>query len=71
MRMLNVTALLKRPGKDEQKILDEVFQSAADAAALIVAGKLNEAQMKYNKKHEKNISVSVDGHRTDAEHGAN
>ncbi len=53
--------VLKRPSKAEQKILDETFAHAADAAALIVAGKLGEAQMKYNKKHEKNNSVSIDG----------
>ena len=63
--------VLKRPSKEEQKVLDEVFQNAADAAALIAAGKLNEAQMKYNKKHEKNVSVSVDGHHADTEPGAN
>ena len=58
--------VLKRPSKDEQKTLNEVFEHAADAAELIVAGRLDEAQMKYNKKHEKNRSVFVDGHK-DAE----
>ena len=55
--------VLKRPSKEEQKTLDEVFEHAADAAALIVSGNIAEAQMKYNKKHEKNKSVSIDGHR--------
>ncbi len=55
--------VLKRPSKEEQKTLEEVFEHAADAAALIVAGNLGEAQMKYNKKHEKNRSVSIDGHK--------
>jgi PTH1 family peptidyl-tRNA hydrolase len=61
--------VLKRPSKDEQKQLDEVFQNAADAAALIVAGNIGEAQTKYNKKHEKNRSVSIDGHKDSMEHG--
>ena len=58
--------VLKRPSKAEQAELSEVFAHAADAAALIVQGKLGEAQMKYNKKHEKNVSVSIDGHRPEA-----
>ena len=55
--------MLKRPSKAEQKTLDEVFENAADAAILIVQGSIGEAQSKYNKKHEKNRSVSVDGHK--------
>ncbi|MBQ1820515.1 MAG: aminoacyl-tRNA hydrolase [Clostridia bacterium] len=58
--------VLKRPSKEEQKTLDEVFEHAADAAALIVSGSIAEAQMKYNKKHEKNQSVSIDGHQKEA-----
>ena len=54
--------VLKRPSKEEQKTLDEVYRHAADAAKLIVAGNIGEAQTKYNKKHEKNKSVSIDGH---------
>ena len=46
--------------------LDEVFENAADAAALIVSGNIGEAQSKYNKKHEKNRSVSIDGHKDEA-----
>ena len=53
--------VLKRPSKDEQATLSEVFRNAADAAELIVSGEINEAQMKYNKKHEKNLSFSIDG----------
>ena len=52
--------VLKRPSRDEQKILNEVFDNAADAAELIVSGKLSEAQGKYNKKHEAGNSSSVD-----------
>ena len=55
--------VLKRPSKAEQKTLDETFENAADAAILIVQGKIGEAQTKYNKKHEKNRSVSVDGQK--------
>ncbi len=58
--------VLKRPSKAEQTELNEVFEHAADAASLIVQGKLNEAQMKYNKKHEKNVSVSIDGKQPEA-----
>jgi PTH1 family peptidyl-tRNA hydrolase len=54
--------VLKRPSKAEQQMLEEVFEHAADAAELIVSGNISEAQMKFNKKHEKNVSVSVDGH---------
>ena len=57
--------MLKRPSKEEQTQLNEVFQNAADAAALIVAGAIGEAQTKYNKKHEKNRSVSIDGHKNE------
>ena len=55
--------VLKRPSKEEQNVLDEVYLNAANAAALIVSGNIGEAQMKYNKKHEQNRSVSIDGHR--------
>ena len=52
--------VLKKPSKDEQKVLEEVFDKAADAAELIAAGHITDAQTKYNKKHEANVSVSVD-----------
>lgn len=55
--------VLKRPSKAEQKTLDEVFENVADAAILIVQGKIGEAQTQFNKKHEKNRSVSVDGQK--------
>ena len=44
--------VLKRPSKDEQTLLDEVFDHAAEAVELIAAGKISDAQGKYNKKHE-------------------
>ncbi len=52
--------VLKKPSKEDQKVLNEVFEKAADAAELIAAGRLNDAQGKYNKKHEANVSVSID-----------
>ena len=44
--------VLKRPGKDERKMLEDAFDRAADAAELIVSGRLLDAQAKYNRKHE-------------------
>ena len=58
--------VLKRPSKAEQQALNEGFEHAAAAAELIVAGRIGDAQMQYNKKHEKNRSVSIDG-RSDKE----
>lgn len=52
--------VLKKPSKEDQKVLDEVFDRAADAAELIAAGRITDAQTKYNKKHEANVSVSID-----------
>ncbi len=52
--------VLKRPSKDEQKTLADVFDKAADAAELIAAGRIADAQSKYNKKHEGSESVSID-----------
>lgn len=42
--------VLKKPSKEEQKVLEESFESAAEAAVLIVEGRLEEAQARYNKK---------------------
>lgn len=52
--------VLKKPSKDDSKLLEQAYSDAADAVALIVAGKLSEAQAKYNKKHEPTRSVSID-----------
>ena len=52
--------VLKKPSKEDQKVLDEVFDRAADAAELIAAGRITDAQGKYNKKHEANVSASID-----------
>lgn len=52
--------VLKKPSKEDQKALDAVFDKAADAAELIAAGRITDAQGKYNKKHEANVSVSID-----------
>lgn len=43
--------VLGKPGKAEQALLEEAFESAADAAVLLLDGRLADAQAKYNKKH--------------------
>lgn len=55
--------VLKKPSKEEQRVLEEVFQKCVRAAELIVSGRLSDAQTEFNKKHEAGISVSVDGNR--------
>ncbi len=44
--------VLKRPGKEEQKVLEISYDHVREAAELIVQGRLDQAQMKFNKKHE-------------------
>lgn len=44
--------VLKRPNKEDRKTLEDAFDRAADAAELIVSGRLADAQAKYNRKHE-------------------
>lgn len=44
--------VLGKPDAEQQEILDEAFAQAADAAILILDGKLDRAQALYNKKHE-------------------
>lgn len=44
--------VLGKPGKEEQEQLSLVFDAAADAACLIMDGRMNDAQAKYNKRHE-------------------
>lgn len=44
--------VLKRPGKEEQKVLEISYAHVREAAELIVQGRLDQAQMKFNKKHE-------------------
>ena len=46
--------MLKRPGQEEQVVLAEAYEKAADAAALIVKGDVEGAQSRFNKRHEKN-----------------
>ena len=43
--------VLGRPAKAEQATLDSAFCEAADAAKLIIEGKLPQAQAQFNKKH--------------------
>ena len=45
--------VLKRPGKAEQALLQEAYENATEAVGLIVSGKIEEAQGKFNKRHEK------------------
>ncbi len=45
-----VAHVLGKPDEQDQKLLDEAYQAAADAALLLIDGKLSEAQAKYNKK---------------------
>ena len=45
--------VLKKPSKAEQDILEQSFMDAAQAAALLLDGKMEQAQAQYNKKHEK------------------
>ena len=44
--------VLGRPGAQEQELLAAAFDSAAEAALLIVDGKISDAQGKFNKKHQ-------------------
>lgn len=43
--------VLGRPGKGEQAVLKETFESAADACISIIEGNISGAQAKYNKRH--------------------
>jgi len=44
--------VLSKPGKAELEKLEEVYGNAGEAALLIVEGRINDAQAKFNKKHE-------------------
>lgn len=44
--------VLSKPDGEQQEALNEAFRQAADAAVLILDGKLDRAQALYNKKHE-------------------
>ena len=43
--------VLGKPGKEDQAALLEAFCDAASAVSLILEGKLQEAQAKFNKRH--------------------
>lgn len=43
--------VLGKPGKQEQEALESAFCDAAEAAKLILDGRLMEAQAKFNKRH--------------------
>ena len=51
--------VLGRPGQEEQALLSAVFDQAADAVCLLLDGCMNQAQAKYNKRHEGNKPVSL------------
>lgn len=44
--------VLKKPSKAEQAQLSDAFDAAADAVKMILAGRIADAQAKYNKKHQ-------------------
>ncbi len=44
--------VLGKPGKEQQERLEDAFASAAEAAVLIIDGRISDAQALYNKKHE-------------------
>ncbi len=43
--------VLGKPVATEQEVLDEAFCNAADAALMMLDGRLSDAQTKYNKRH--------------------
>ncbi len=45
--------VLGKPPKEDQELLEEAYEKAAEAALLIVEGKLQEAQAKFNKRPKK------------------
>ena len=45
--------VLGKPPKEDQELLEEAYVQAAEAALLIVDGKLQEAQAMFNKKKKK------------------
>ena len=45
--------VLGKPPKEDQELLEEAYEKAAEAALLIVEGKLQEAQAKFNKRLKK------------------
>lgn len=53
-QLLLADYVIKKPSRPEQALLTDAFARAADAALLIVAGRMDEAQQRYNRKHEGN-----------------
>ncbi len=51
-QLLLTDYVLKRPSRPEQALLADAYDRAAEAAALIVSGRIDEAQQRFNKKHE-------------------
>ena len=44
--------VLGKPGSEESALLETAFRNAAEAAVMILDGKLDAAQAQFNKKHE-------------------
>ena len=44
--------VLGKPGQEESAVLETAFRNAAEAAIMILDGKLDGAQALFNKKHE-------------------
>jgi len=45
-----ISHVMGTPGEEEQKLMAEAYEKAVEAALLIVSGKLEQAQNRYNKK---------------------
>ena len=52
--------VLKKPSKADQAALDDVFNKCSAAVTMIVSGRITDAQNEFNKKHEANMSISID-----------
>ena len=53
--------VLGKPGKAEQEALEAAFADAADAAMLMLDGRVSDAQTKYNKRHVGNAQAREEG----------
>lgn len=49
--------VLGKPGQEESELLKTSFRNAAEAAIMILDGKIDSAQALFNKKHENKASV--------------
>ena len=44
--------VLEKPSPEDRKAIAEACENAADAAYLLLTGRTQDAQARYNKKHE-------------------